>query len=408
MHARTLRSFSLGFTGVLLAVLALVGIRGATARPVAGDFIAPRSPAEAAEIVASAQAREASMRASVQAARRDENLPAIFSVYFPQTGHHLSNRAGFLDFWRANGQLLNFGYPLTEEFVENGLIVQYFERARFEYHPGDNQPGLVQLGLIGRELAERSYPPFAPLEPEQMHPKAHLFPETNHSVWGEFRTYWNKRGGLAMFGFPIGEEFTENGDGRIVQFFERAKFEYWPEDMNNFLRRAERNNNLNLDTLFEVRLSDIGRQLALAKGIDIAPVPAQPDAPAWTPGLWQREIVVDLSTQQLAAYENDLLVYRAPVATGKNGFNTPVGTFAIYHRYRVQTMSSSGGGETWHVPNIPWVMYIVGGVALHGTYWHDAHGTGARPSHGCINLKIDDAEWLYHWADLGTTVRVQQ
>jgi lipoprotein-anchoring transpeptidase ErfK/SrfK len=51
-------------------------------------------------------------------------------------------------------------------------------------------------------------------------------------------------------------------------------------------------------------------------------------------------------------------------------------------------------------------MYVVGGVALHGTYWHNAFGTGARMSHGCINLTIEDAQWLYEWADIGTTVTI--
>jgi lipoprotein-anchoring transpeptidase ErfK/SrfK len=52
-------------------------------------------------------------------------------------------------------------------------------------------------------------------------------------------------------------------------------------------------------------------------------------------------------------------------------------------------------------------MYINGGVALHGTYWHNNFGTGTRMSHGCINLPLSSAAWLYDWAPLGTPVRVQ-
>ena len=94
------------------------------------------------------------------------------------------------------------------------------------------------------------------------------------------------------------------------------------------------------------------------------------------------------------------------MATGKDGFNTPAGTFAIYSKYPMETMTGSAGGETWYVPDIPWVQYVVGGVALHGTYWHDRWGTGFRLSHGCINLNIDDAQWLYEWADIGTQVDI--
>jgi lipoprotein-anchoring transpeptidase ErfK/SrfK len=63
-------------------------------------------------------------------------------------------------------------------------------------------------------------------------------------------------------------------------------------------------------------------------------------------------------------------------------------------------------GVPWVVPDVPNVMYIVGGVALHGTYWHNRFGTGARPSHGCVNLPLRSAAWLYSWAPVGTPVKV--
>ncbi len=66
------------------------------------------------------------------------------SNVFPQTGHAIDPR--FLALWSAHG-LFVFGYPITDSFIENGLTVQYFERARFELH-GD----IVMLGLVGKEL----------------------------------------------------------------------------------------------------------------------------------------------------------------------------------------------------------------------------------------------------------------
>ncbi|MBF6614191.1 MAG: hypothetical protein IVW55_13780, partial [Chloroflexi bacterium] len=74
---------------------------------------------------------------------QDPHSPGV--VWFPSTGHTL--RGPFLDYWTSNGGLAQFGYPLTEEFFEPAggvsqkepLQVQYFERARFEYHP-ENQP----------------------------------------------------------------------------------------------------------------------------------------------------------------------------------------------------------------------------------------------------------------------------
>ncbi|WP_298816433.1 L,D-transpeptidase [Chloroflexus sp.] len=329
-------------------------------------------------------------------------LPMARVVYFPTTGHHLSNRVGFLDFWRANGQLHTFGMPISEELVIDGRIVQYFERARFEYHPEyAGKPQQVQLGLIGREWLERS----GLLKPAvAANNSGAFFPETGYTLDGEFLEFWERRGGLPIFGFPISAETQE--DGTIVQYFERARFRYHPEALSPFLRRQQSIYGFDLDALHEVQIDDLGHQLAHLLGINTRPVARLPGAVDWSPALWSRRIEVDLSRQYLFAYEDDLLVFTAPVATGRDGFNTPRGEFTIYYRLPEQTMADCLGGECWYVPNIPWVQYVVGGVALHGTYWHNAHGTGARMSHGCINLRIDDAQWLYEWADLGVAVTV--
>ncbi len=115
-------------------------------------------------------------------------------------------------------------------------------------------------------------------------------------------------------------------------------------------------------------------------------------------------ILVDISDQWLYAYQDGQLVFTAPVSTGMDGFNTPIGSFSIFWKYRVQTMRN----YNYVVPNVPHVMYITySGVALHGTYWHNEFGTGARLSHGCINLPLDAAAWLYNWAPLGTPVQVR-
>jgi lipoprotein-anchoring transpeptidase ErfK/SrfK len=94
------------------------------------------------------------------------------------------------------------------------------------------------------------------------------------------------------------------------------------------------------------------------------------------------------------------------VATGRDGMQTPTGSYSVYAKLSVQTMRGVENGEPWVVPNVPHVMYINGGVALHGTYWHNLFGSGARPSHGCVNLPLRAAKWLYGWAPVGTPVRV--
>ena len=411
MHS-THRRFAL----TLLVVAGLLVLTTALPRPTSAwratevaDFVAPLSPGEAQARVAAAQQADRQQRADLArrlGATSAATLPMVQSMFFAQTDHHVSDRAGFLTFWREQGGALLFGYPISEEIVEGGRIVQYFERARLEYHPErlgtDDQ---VELSLLGRELTDgRAFPDGAP------DGGAVYFPETKHTLSGKFLKFWLKRGGLPIFGYPISEPFEEaspaDGQVRVTQYFERARFEYHPEELGGFYQQEERALGLQLAALHEVQLADLGRQAAQRRGYGFAQSLQLFGAPSWSPTIWPRRIDVNLSSQSLVAYEGDTPVYHAPVATGKDGFNTPTGSYAIYSKYPIETMTGSAGGETWYVPDIPWVQYVVGGVALHGTYWHDQWGTGLRMSHGCINLNIDDAQWLYEWADVGTAVDI--
>jgi hypothetical protein len=406
-HPRSRLLLTLMLIAILLAIT-LAAPQRMVASPVA-DFAAPMSAQEARARVSAAQQADAQRREAIArnlGATSAASLPFVQNLFFSQTSHHVSGRAGFLNYWRQNGGVQIFGYPISEEIVENGRVVQYFERARFEYHPENlGKEGQIQLSLLGRELtAGRAFPDATP------DMGALYFPETRHTLSGKFLKFWLKRGGLPVFGYPISEPFDEisPGDGqmRTTQYFERARFEYHPEALDGFYHQMAQAYGLALAGLHEIQLGDLGRQAAQRKGYAFGASPQLAGAPNWSPTIWNRRIEVDLTAQQLTAFEGDTPVYRAPVATGKDGFNTPAGVYGIYSKYPMQTMTGSAGGETWYVPDIPFVQYVVGGVALHGTYWHDQWGTGVRMSHGCINLNIDDAEWLYEWSDVGTQVNI--
>jgi DMSO/TMAO reductase YedYZ molybdopterin-dependent catalytic subunit len=140
--------------------------------------------------------------------------------HFPETGHTLSGR--FLTFWSQHGGLATFGYPLTEEFEEDGRTVQYFERQRFELHPENAAPYDVLLGLLGIEaLGSAPHPPADPDDGGACDYHA----ATGHNACGRFREVW-QAGGLMIYGYPISEAFEE--DGLTVQYFERARFEHHP------------------------------------------------------------------------------------------------------------------------------------------------------------------------------------
>lgn len=113
-----------------------------------------------------------------------------------------------------------------------------------------------------------------------------------------------------------------------------------------------------------------------------------------------KQIIVVLSQQQVFAYENGVLIRQFVVSTGLPGTPTVTGNFTIYAKYPSQYMV----GPDYNLPNVPWVMYFYRGYSFHGTYWHNNFG---RPmSHGCINMRTAEAEWLYNWAPIGTPVLV--
>lgn len=142
--------------------------------------------------------------------------------YFPETGHYLSG--GFKRYFDANGGLEVFGYPITEELEEDGQTVQYFQRARLEYHP-DQPEAPIQRGLLGQLLLT--------LQPERKStagsadgagstgapPGARFFPETNVWVGPPFLRFFESHGGVDTFGYPL----APASDG--VQWLQRARLE---------------------------------------------------------------------------------------------------------------------------------------------------------------------------------------
>jgi hypothetical protein len=184
---------------------------------------------------------------SPAARRPDPGFTSPDWYYFPETGHFLGG--GFKAFWEQHGGLPVFGFPLTEEFAEpnpdtgQAFTVQYLERQRFEYHPEHaGTPYETLLGRLGVDAAARrgllGRPAFQPVAPGDAN--CDFFEETGHRLCGGFRGYWQSHGlelgddgtswreSVALFGFPISEEFVEPESGLTVQYFERARFEFHP------------------------------------------------------------------------------------------------------------------------------------------------------------------------------------
>ncbi len=339
-------------------------------------------------------------------------------VYFPQTGQYLAY--SFLDYWQHNGAVKVFGYPISGELTDpaSKLTVQYFERAVFEWHPAAAPSARVQLQRIGSMLtADRTTE--AAFQPVTAATNATTtyFPQTGHRLSNAFRDFWRANGGLAIFGYPISEEFTESqagATGLTVQYFERARFE-WHADQAG--------------TPSAVQLSLLGSTLAAKNDVNRSPIPRALDTAIYDPNLWYvplapdaddmrtppvgapieqaKWIEIDLSDQYLRAWEYSSVVYGAYVSTGVPAHPTPVGTFHIMAKYASRDLTGgTASAVDVKLPSVPHVMYFYDDLALTGTYWHDAFGTPMTT--GSVNLPLQGAEWIYNWAPYDTVVWIHQ
>ena len=130
------------------------------------------------------------------------------------------------------------------------------------------------------------------------------------------------------------------------------------------------------------------------------PTSSAPKPQVASSGNSSRWIDVDLTNQAVYAYEGDVVVNSFIVSTGTWATPTVTGQYKVYVKYRSTSMSGPG----YYLPDVPYVMYFYKGYGLHGTYWHNNFGTPM--SHGCVNLRTDDAGWLFNWASVGTVVNV--
>lgn len=183
------------------------------------------------------------------------NASAQGQQCFPTTGFCITGR--FLQYWEQNGGLSVFGYPTSEAFFDTNeagerYLVQWFERNVFELHPENRPPYDVLLGRLGDEtLLFLDYDWQA--QPRDAGPKPGCiwFSETQFNVCNAagatgFKTYWETHGlefdgtsgksyqeSLALFGLPLTSPYVEensSGDTVLMQWFERARFEWHPNN----------------------------------------------------------------------------------------------------------------------------------------------------------------------------------
>jgi hypothetical protein len=163
--------------------------------------------------------------------------------------------------------------------------------------------------------------------------------------------------------------------------------------------------------------------LRLIPDAELAPI--SPDVPPE-----EKHIEVNLDQQLLTAFEGTVIVFQTKISSGlkslgrgTNGVptDTPRGRFNLQSKLPSKHMGQGRLTDDLSDPillGVPWTAFFYEtGVAFHGTYWHD--NFGSPMSHGCINMRNDEAKWLFRWtnpvneptswevrARLGTSVEV--
>ncbi|MBX3070361.1 MAG: L,D-transpeptidase [Thermomicrobiales bacterium] len=358
------------------------------------------------------------------------------TVWVEESGHTVDGF--FLDEWRDNPDLL--GNPITEEaerpvlipgLPADNRIVQYFENIAIAYVPeAESRELMVRALPLGEDSLQRDRKKFSHIDLpdkagcETVSSTCHEFEESGFSVAGDFYAFWVDHDGERLIGEAITGAF-KTPDGYITQYFTNAvlhqkegeEVEARPigKETTTFLRLATAaipqpaSIPLYDETLFvepapvivaqTIQQADNGLGGVVGSNAYSGPGPQQGAS---------KEIVVSISQQSLWAYEGGQLVVSTLVSTGTAEVPqtvTPIGYFSVHLKYVTQTMSGTISDEAYEVKDVPWVMYFdYQGNAIHGTYWHNNFGTPM--SHGCVNLPLDIAEFLYQWAPEGTAVTV--
>jgi hypothetical protein len=362
------------------------------------------------------------------------------TVYVPTTGHTTDGL--FLELWQAERGLL--GDPVTEEFrsrtgfsaAGEADIVQYYEHLALVYLP-DEAPGeQVQALDLGRQaLAEAAAAGTSRALARAME-RAVCAPSSSdscanivasgHTVREPFLTFWRTGETAIWIGLPLTEAFAAPDRTRI-QYFENGILRLVAGGVVEPLplgRIAAQQAQIDIDPIERPQDVPVYDEELFVPPPEATPVEDAPgeDVPAeeessgstdWSfgpgpqQGAW-KEIVVSISAQQMWAYEEGQLVVSSYVSTGTADVpetTTPVGHWSVLAKFDVQDMEGTISDEYYFVADVPYVMYFDNfGNAIHGTYWHA--NFGVPMSHGCVNLPMDIAAWMYDWAPVGTAVSV--
>jgi hypothetical protein len=357
------------------------------------------------------------------ASAQDEAFVAPTKVWVQESGHTVDQT--FLRDWRSYQMLI--GDPISQEVRDRVKIeglktrertLQYFENVVLVSTGDDDRSGdswHVQALPVGEWALERDAEKLAK---EDIPSKGTCegfseedclkFEETGHTVKLGFKGYWDTNKGEQLLGPALTEEFVA-ANGWTTQYFRNGVLR-WNEDQgivpDQLGKRAAKRDKIETAAINQPDGIPVYSEAIFSPAVEVVEV-TTPSGPGPIQGGY-KEIVVSISQQYMWAYEDGLPVIETYVSTGTAEtieVTTPVGYWSILSKYDVQSMEGTISNEYYFVPDVPWVMYFDNlGNAIHGAYWHNNFGTPM--SHGCVNLPLYVAEFLYGWAPVGTLVTV--
>lgn len=367
-----------------------------------------------------------------------ENMPremgqSKIEAYVPATGHSVTGY--MLEYWRATGAESTFGNPVSQPYGADELYSQAFEGGIFQWIPYwyfSDEP-VIRLKPVVRENMknERSErrsdgrrngadrrTAWVPSTMNDVRANevyssgGRVSPATGYGISGAFETWYASHEGWYYLGAPVSEPMRMRGVP--AQLFENGML-IVQDDV--------------------ARVAPIIAEHPERYGVDTTPI-AQGDMPEYAEAMFYttgnpygidpttlagpKRIVVNLAEQTMRVYAGDTLVLETLVSTGQDPNSTETGFFHVRIKFESQTMEgftdSSGevialggdadaDGDLYSVDDVPHVMYFnYEAEALHGAYWHNNFGN--RMSHGCINLPLDVAWFVWEFSPLGTPVTV--
>ena len=365
----------------------------------------------AATAAATLALRSAVARAEQSASSAIVGHPSV--AYVDRTGHNLAGP--FLAWWLQHGGFRVLGWPITEaewlsandvEWIDlpqndvpaspGGQLasesqVQFFERGALYRVKAGNDPFAVEAANLGSAVGRR-------LDRERLaisdadNTSAYWFSRTNRGVHPAFWRAFVDDGGAFAFGYPISGAVKRYGE--LTQFFERAVM-------------RQRGGKVALDKL--------GSPEAIRLGISTAKTDRADDAVSYNPFLFredlgepaERWVEVDVPKQMVTFMAGTRVVRHALVSTGRVPGWTPDGAWPIFLRKRDERMvgGSAEGGGYYDLSDVFFTQYFTNAWhALHYAWWHDEFGT--VQSHGCINMRLDDAAWAWNFCQPGTKVAI--